>query len=94
MFSLAGVFTGFSSLSWALSIPDDGKVVACDVSAEYAAIGKPVWKEAGVDHKIDLRIAPAAASLREWLLLKSSIVSKSRMISMLNIPCNLDLNNL
>ncbi|KAF6033207.1 hypothetical protein EB796_008479 [Bugula neritina] len=62
-----GVFTGYSALSWALSIPEDGKVVALDVSEEDASIGKPFWKEAGVEHKIDLRIAPANKSLQEML---------------------------
>jgi len=58
------VFTGYSSLSWGLSIPEDGKVVALDITDEYLDIGKPIWKEAGVERKIDLRIAPAKDSLR------------------------------
>jgi len=62
------VFTGYSSLAWALSVPEDGKVVACDISTEYTDIGKPFWKEAGVDHKIDLRIAPAVDTLRTFRL--------------------------
>ena len=57
------MFTWYSSLSWALSIPDDGLVVACDISAELPEIGKPLWKEAGVEKKIDLRIAPATETL-------------------------------
>ncbi|KAF6038873.1 COMTD1 [Bugula neritina] len=59
-----GVFTGYSSLAWALSVPEDGIVVACDISTEYTDIGKPFWKEAGVDYKIDLRIAPAVDTLQ------------------------------
>ncbi|KAF6023277.1 COMTD1 [Bugula neritina] len=62
-----GVFTGYSSLAWALSMPEDGKVVACDISTEYTDIGKPFWKEAGVDHKIDLRIAPAVETLQSLI---------------------------
>lgn len=58
-----GVYTGYSALSIALALPDDGKVVACDVSEEFTNIGKSYWKEAGVSHKIDLRIAPAADTL-------------------------------
>ena len=61
------MFTGYSSLSWALTIPDDGKVIACDISAEFPKVGMPLWKEAGVDQKIDLRIAPATQTLRELL---------------------------
>lgn len=58
-----GVFTGYSALATALSLPDDGKIVACDVSDEWTSVGKRYWKEAGVDHKIDLRIAPATETL-------------------------------
>nr|XP_034994449.1 catechol O-methyltransferase domain-containing protein 1 [Zootoca vivipara] len=62
-----GVFTGYNALNMALVIPEDGRVVACDISEDYANIGKPVWKEAGVDHKIDLRINPASQTLDELL---------------------------
>jgi caffeoyl-CoA O-methyltransferase len=58
-----GVFTGYSSLSVALALPADGRLVACDVSEEYTSIARRYWKEAGVDSKIDLRIAPALESL-------------------------------
>ena len=58
-----GVFTGYSALSVALALPEDGKVVACDVSEEWTSIGRRYWAEAGVAHKIDLRIAPAMATL-------------------------------
>ncbi|XP_013392060.1 probable caffeoyl-CoA O-methyltransferase 2 [Lingula anatina] len=60
-----GVFTGYSALAIALVLPEDGKVVACDVSDEFTRIGKPFWKEAGVEHKIDLRIAPAVETLQK-----------------------------
>ena len=42
--------------------------MACDVSSEYPEIGKPVWKEAGVDHKIDLRIGEATKTLRKLVI--------------------------
>ncbi len=58
-----GVFTGYSSLTVALALPDDGHVLACDISDEYTSIGRPFWQEAGVAHKIDLRIAPAIETL-------------------------------
>lgn len=58
-----GTFTGYSALAVALAIPERGKIVACDVSEEYTAIGRPFWEKAGVAHKIDLRIAPAKKTL-------------------------------
>jgi caffeoyl-CoA O-methyltransferase len=58
-----GVFMGYSSSWIALALPADGKIVACDVNEEYAAIARNTWREAGVDGKIDLRIAPALATL-------------------------------
>ncbi len=58
-----GTFTGYSALSVALAMPDDGRIVACDISEEWTNVGKPYWKEAGVAQKIDLRIAPANETL-------------------------------
>lgn len=62
-----GVFTGYSALCVALALPEDGRVLACDVSDEYTRIGKPYWAQAGVAHKIDLRLAPALQTLDERL---------------------------
>jgi predicted O-methyltransferase YrrM len=62
-----GVFTGYSSLCVATALPDDGKIVACDVSEEYTSIARRYWKEAGVDQKIDLRLAPALETLDQLL---------------------------
>ncbi|BBA79264.1 O-methyltransferase family protein [cyanobacterium endosymbiont of Rhopalodia gibberula] len=58
-----GVFRGYSSLAVALALPDEGIVVACDISEEYTAIARHYWDKAGVSHKIDLRIAPALETL-------------------------------
>ena len=58
-----GVFTGYSSLAIAMAIPDDGRIVACDVSEEWTNIARRYWQRAGVEHKIDLRIAPAEKTL-------------------------------
>jgi caffeoyl-CoA O-methyltransferase len=59
-----GTFTGLSTLCLARGIPDDGCVIACDISEEWTAVGQPFWEQAGVAHKIDLRIGPAAETLR------------------------------
>ncbi|HKT31423.1 MAG TPA: class I SAM-dependent methyltransferase [Gammaproteobacteria bacterium] len=58
-----GVFTGYSSLSVALALPDDGHIIACDVSAEYTAVARRYWHEAGVEKRITLQLAPALETL-------------------------------
>jgi predicted O-methyltransferase YrrM len=58
-----GTFTGYSALAVALALPDDGTVVACDVSEEWTSIARRYWEEAGVAHKIDLRLAPGLQTL-------------------------------
>jgi caffeoyl-CoA O-methyltransferase len=62
-----GVFTGYSSAVVALALPSDGRVIACDVSEEYTAIARRYWEEAGIDHKIDLHLAPALETLDRLL---------------------------
>ena len=62
-----GVFTGYSSLSVALALPADGKIIAADVSEEFTAIARRYWQEAGVADKIDLRLAPALETLDHLL---------------------------
>jgi predicted O-methyltransferase YrrM len=59
-----GVFTGYSSLITALALPDDGQIIACDINDEWTAVARRYWKEAGVEHKIDLRLGPAIETLR------------------------------
>jgi predicted O-methyltransferase YrrM len=58
-----GVFTGYSALSVALALPDDGRLLACDINDEFTQIGKPFWQQAKVAHKIDLHLAPAVTTL-------------------------------
>jgi predicted O-methyltransferase YrrM len=60
-----GTYTGYSALAVALALPKDGKIVCCDISEEFTNVGKPFWKKAGVDRKIDLRIGPALRTLDE-----------------------------
>jgi len=62
-----GVFTGYSSLAVALALPADGRIVACDVNDEYTSVARRYWKEAGVEHKIELHLRPALETLRELL---------------------------
>ena len=58
-----GTFTGYSALCVAEALPSDGRLVALDVSAEWTAIARRYWADAGVADRIDLRLAPAADSL-------------------------------
>ena len=62
-----GTFTGYSTLSVALGLPDDGRIIACDVSVDFTEIGQRYWDEAGVAEKIDLRIGPALETLEGLL---------------------------
>jgi predicted O-methyltransferase YrrM len=62
-----GVFTGYSSLSVALAMPSDGRVVACDRSEEWTSVARRYWKEAGVEDKVELRIGFALDTLDELL---------------------------
>jgi caffeoyl-CoA O-methyltransferase len=59
-----GTFTGYSAISIARGLPDDGHLLCCDVSEEWTAIARRAWVDAGVDDKIELRLAPAAETLR------------------------------
>jgi predicted O-methyltransferase YrrM len=59
-----GTFTGLSALAVARGLPADGRLLCLDVSEEWTKVARAAWKKAGVDGKIDLRIAPAADTLR------------------------------
>ena len=62
-----GVYTGYSSLCIALALPEDGLVVACDINREWTDIARRYWHEAGVENRINLRIAPAEKTLADLL---------------------------
>jgi len=59
-----GTFTGYSALCVASGLPDDGRLLCCDVSEEWTSIGRRYWEKAGVAHKIELRIGLALDTLR------------------------------
>lgn len=59
-----GTFTGYSALCVARGLPDDGKLLCCDVNEEWTSIGRRHWEQAGVAHKIELRLGPAVETLR------------------------------
>jgi predicted O-methyltransferase YrrM len=62
-----GTFTGYSALATALALPADGRLVALDVSRDYADKARGYWREAGVEEKIDLRLGPALQTLDAML---------------------------
>ncbi|XP_050998847.1 catechol O-methyltransferase domain-containing protein 1 [Acomys russatus] len=62
-----GTFTGYSALALALELPEAGRVVTCEVDAEPPELGRPFWKQAEVEQKMDLRLQPALQTLDELL---------------------------
>lgn len=60
-----GVFTGYSSISVALALPAGGRLIACDVSAEWTSIARRYWREAGVEGRVELRLGPALPTLNK-----------------------------
>jgi caffeoyl-CoA O-methyltransferase len=59
-----GTFTGLSSIAIARGLPDDGRLVCCDVSEEFTSIARRYWARTGLDDKIELRLGPAVDTLR------------------------------
>ncbi|XP_042358437.1 catechol O-methyltransferase domain-containing protein 1 [Plectropomus leopardus] len=62
-----GMYTGYNALSMALAMPENGRVVACEIEDTYINIGKPFFKEAGVEDKIDIRHQIAMKTLNELI---------------------------
>jgi len=62
-----GTFTGYSALLMAEALPDDGRLIACDVSVEWTTMARRYWRQAGVERKIELRLAPALGTLNELI---------------------------
>lgn len=59
-----GTFTGLSALAIARGLPDDGRLTCFDISEEFTAVARRYWARAGVSARIDLRIGPAAETIR------------------------------
>jgi caffeoyl-CoA O-methyltransferase len=62
-----GTFTGYSSTAVALALPEDGRLLCCDVSEEWTSVARRYWDEAGVADKVELRVAPATETLDQLL---------------------------
>ncbi len=62
-----GTFTGYSAIAVAAVLPEDGKLIACDVNEEWTSIGRRYWERAGLASRIDLRLAPALDTLTKLI---------------------------
>lgn len=60
-----GTFTGYSALCMAQAMPADGQMICCDLAADYNRIAERYWQEAGVDSRIEQRLAPALDTLAQ-----------------------------
>lgn len=58
-----GTFTGYSTLAVAMAIPENARIVTCDINKEWTDIARNYWQKAGVNHKINLCLAPATDTL-------------------------------
>ncbi|SEL41346.1 Predicted O-methyltransferase YrrM [Pseudomonas sp. NFIX51] len=58
-----GTFTGYSALSMAAALPEDGQLICCDIPGYYNATARRYWQEAGIAGRIELRLAPALETL-------------------------------
>ena len=62
-----GTFTGYSSICVASAMPENGKLVCCDISPQWTDIAEKYWVLAGLENKIDLYIQPAEQTLQMLL---------------------------
>ena len=60
-----GTFTGYSAICVARGLTDGGRLLCCDISEEWTSVAREYWKRAGLDDRIELRLGPAAKTLRE-----------------------------
>lgn len=62
-----GTFTGYSALAMALALPENGKLITCDINPEWTNKAHYFWQKAGVADKIELKLAPAIQSLNQLI---------------------------
>lgn len=62
-----GVFTGYSSTAMALTLPENGRITACDINVTFTDIAREAWHAAGISHKIDLHLQPALLTLDDLI---------------------------
>jgi caffeoyl-CoA O-methyltransferase len=59
-----GMFTGFSAQMMAAALPDDGKLITCDLSAKHIAFAQQYFERSPHGHKIEVRAGPALETLK------------------------------
>jgi predicted O-methyltransferase YrrM len=67
------VYTGCSALCVAGALPADGRLVACDIDEPWTAVAQRYWKEAGIDDRIELQLAPALETLDALIAIGESV---------------------
>ncbi|MFY7698424.1 MAG: class I SAM-dependent methyltransferase [Legionella sp.] len=60
-----GTFAGYSALAMALALPEDGRLITCDINTQWTAKTDFFWQQAQQAHKIELRLAPALQTMTE-----------------------------
>jgi caffeoyl-CoA O-methyltransferase len=59
-----GTFTGYSALSMAEGLPDDGQVITCEIEPHHAAFARRYFQASPHGRKIDLRMGAALETLK------------------------------
>jgi len=62
-----GTYTGYSAMCMAEALPEDGRLITCDISVEWTDVARRHWHDAGLDERIELRIGPAIETLEQLL---------------------------
>lgn len=59
-----GTFTGYSSICVASAMPEEGRLICCDISPQWTAMAEKYWALAKLEEKIDLYSQPAETTLQ------------------------------
>lgn len=81
-----GVFTGYSSTAMALTLPENGRITACDINVTYTDIARRYWHEANVSHKIQLHLQPALITLDKLIAVGQSNLYDIALIDADKLP--------
>lgn len=81
-----GTFTGYSTLAFAMALPEDGHIITCDICKKSTDVAKKYWEKKKLDHKIDLHLAPAIETLN--ILIKQGLHNSFDLIFIDADKCN------